>query len=353
MTTPLLKLPNFETQFVTLHHIDIEKDKVSSSDNKEIREDFSKYIREIIEKTIEGKNTREFNVVSLTKEVLSQVLLLKNEDYDNTSITDTIANRLLETEKEAQESYKQLKGTKRGSLIQSYMSYYDTKVYLLAKVEHSAFIDELDYEKHIGLPYEKTVLKTCVIRFDEQDNIEKILLSDTSAKIAKYWWHDFLELKKERSDEENTDKAYRAMENLLVTYVRKKDASRDYQIMRNQLIGYFKTMEGFNVQGVIEGVFNYEPISEAVDMKSLREKVYKLPETKKFDAVFDIEPSAVNARIKDVISITTSIDLTIKDYLHKMDDIIDTEVVGNKRFIKIKVENKETFDRFNRKLKKQ
>jgi hypothetical protein len=85
----------------------------------------------------------------------------------------------------------------------------------------------------------------------------------------------------------------------------------------------------------------------------LREKVYKLPETKKFDAVFDIEPSAVNARIKDVISITTSIDLTIKDYLHKMDDIIDTEVVGNKRFIKIKVENKETFDRFNRKLKKQ
>ena len=115
---------------------------------------------------------------------------------------------------------------------------------LIAKVDLNSFLDQTDFKKHAGLPFEKRILKTCLVEFAQQNEIAKITVSDTNN--AKYWWKDFLELEEITSDEKNTKLAFNSIDHTLGVQL-KRNFPSDYTYLRNNFIGYFRTQPRFFV----------------------------------------------------------------------------------------------------------
>ena len=126
---------------------------------------------------------------------------------------------------------------KKGSLIQAllYDDTADTYKYLLAKVEHSDFVDDTDFTFKTGFSKDKkTIWKSCL--FDivnpEAEVFNAIIYLDTK---AKYWSSDFLELEEVISDEKNIISAFSAIDETLNRNV-KRGAPQDYTFLRNAFI---------------------------------------------------------------------------------------------------------------------
>jgi len=91
----------------------------------------------------------------------------------------------------------------KGSFVQALLFDEENKesIYLLAKVEHSDFVDDTDFSFKSGFSKDKkTVWKSCLIEFPTLDAISYTarIYSNT---IAKYWSDDFLELDEMVSNE--------------------------------------------------------------------------------------------------------------------------------------------------------
>jgi hypothetical protein len=123
---------------------------------------------------------------------------------------------------------------------------------LIAKVDLNSFLDQADFKKHAGLPFEKRILKTCLLEFSGANEVAKILISDSNN--AEYWWKDFLELEAVKDDANNTKTTFFAIERTLAQRLKEKHPS-DYTYLRNNLIGYFRTHENFSFEEFQRSVF--------------------------------------------------------------------------------------------------
>ena len=90
---------------------------------------------------------------------------------------------------------------KKGSLVQALLYDPETERYafLLAKVEHTDFVDVSDYTFKSGFSKDKKNLwKSCIFMIDdlEADFYRATVYSDTA---AKFWYDGFLELKPSRA----------------------------------------------------------------------------------------------------------------------------------------------------------
>ncbi|MDE6707005.1 MAG: hypothetical protein K2K06_03085, partial [Oscillospiraceae bacterium] len=99
---------------------------------------------------------REYFTRSVNTEVISCVLDIVRNQIDEDFVTskiDYIANRLLLKEREAQTSVVHMTtNVQKGSLIQAvlYDDENDKHIYLLAKVEHTDFVDDSDFSFKSG-----------------------------------------------------------------------------------------------------------------------------------------------------------------------------------------------------------
>lgn len=160
---------------------------------------------------------REFMTLSVRTEVINAILDTQAHINNPQTIQDNaniIAMRLLNKETAAQQRIEHLEiQVQKGSLVQAYISDEQTenKTYLLAKVEHGGFVDDIDFSFKSGFSKDKkTVWKTCIFDLTNASNgcYNAKVYSNTA---AKYWWSDFLELTPVIDDERNTQVAFKAI----------------------------------------------------------------------------------------------------------------------------------------------
>lgn len=139
----------------TIRIIDYENNEIYV---RETPETFSDYIKQLIIYINSNKSVREYKTRSVNTEVIGCILdIIKNQiDSDSNYITiklDSIAQRLLLKEHEAQSSVVRMNtNVQKGSLIQAllYEEESDKYTYLLAKVEHTDFVDDTDFSFKSG-----------------------------------------------------------------------------------------------------------------------------------------------------------------------------------------------------------
>ena len=71
-----------------------------------------------------------------------------------------------------------------------------------------------------------------------------IAVYDANPKIAKYWYHDFLELHESKTDEYNTRTAFKSIKSVLDNNV--KNSFLKITVLFNATISYFRSHENFH-----------------------------------------------------------------------------------------------------------
>ena len=322
--------------------------------HRETPPSFNEYVGELINHINENKNVREFKTRSVDTEVIGCIKQILRKPDDNDLVaekTDSIAHRLLIKEVEAQRRVSRMDtNVQKGSLVQALLSdeENDISIYLLAKVEHSDFVDDTDFSFKSGFSKDKkTVWKSCLFEIADIDAISYTarIYSNT---VAKYWSDDFLELDEMVSDESNTSKAFKAIESTLNRNIR-SIAPRDHTIIRNAVISYFKNHEHFDYAVMLDSILDGYQVTDLSEEKleTLKEKLAELPERKHFDRQFCPVASAISARIKKVYDVNDGIQIRITDEVRQLDETISAyqDPNGN-RYIRIKTNNELTYRRF-------
>lgn len=336
----------------TIRIIDYENNTIYIRDTPEM---FSDYVRQIITYINGNTSIREYHTRSVNTEVISSILEIVKNQIDTEFVTsriDFIADRLLLKEREAQDSVGHMNtNVQKGSLIQALLYDEDTDehTYLLAKVEHTDFVDDSDFTFKSGFSKDmKKLWKSCIFKIDNVDSAS-FMAKVYSNTVAKYWYDNFLELDQVISDEVNTNKAFRAIDSALNRNI-KNIAPRDHMVLRNTMIAYFKTNEFIDYDTMIQNTFeSYHPVElEQEKMDKVIEKMRELPDKYKFEKQFNTVSSVINARIKKVYEVCQGVQLRITDAIDDFEDTISAyrDTDGNK-YIKIKTDNDLTFSRFS------
>lgn len=199
----------------TIRIIDYENNKVV---NRDIPDAFSDYVRQLIAYVDSNTSIRGYRTRSINTEVISCVLDIVKNQIDEDLMTDRmnfIAQRLLLKEREAQKTISNMDtNVQKGSLIQAllYDEDKDSSMYLLAKVEHTDFVDDTDFSFKSGFSKDtKKIWKSCIFNIEDidADMFTAKVYSNTQQNIGMIV---FLELEQVLSDEVNTEKAFRTID---------------------------------------------------------------------------------------------------------------------------------------------
>lgn len=322
---------------------------------RETPKTFDSYVTELINHISGNTSVREYKTRSNATEVIGCILsLCDNQDNEKFVLTkmDNMANRLLLKEVEADSQVKHMNTTvQKGSLIQALL--HDETVekysYLLAKVEHTEWVDDSDYVFKTGFSKDKkTMWKSCLFDLSDLDSEEfhAKIYSDTK---AQYWSNGFLELDEMNNDETNTTRAFQAIDATLGHGFRGV-TSPDHTIIRNSFVNHLKSNEHIDYSTMVETILgNYNPVDSTITIdkiKEIKKRLLEQPEKKKFDNQFNAVPKAINARIKRVYPINVGIDLKITRDIKELSETIKSVEEDGIRYIKVRTNNNETFERF-------
>lgn len=338
---------SIQLHFVGLYPIDLSQESTQKIEISDKEATIIAYTQDLINALLDNQTNRLFKFRSLTTEVSASISKISTvPDYD--AAPQVIADRLLNTERVTQKKYVHLTSLLKGSLVQASFTREGQKYIVISKVDHHAFLDEADLKKHIGMPYEKRVLKACLVPIAKDGTFGEVSLYDTNLKIAEYWWKDFLELVEERSDEQNTQTAFYSLEHLLVNQVKPKSKA-DYIYLRNDLVGYFRTHSSFNHTDLTDAVFgNYLPSVATIDPAKLKAKAIQLPQQKNFDQQFNIENKVIKARYRNVIELRDNLELLMKADVPNLASVVQPFKEKGVKGIKIFTDS--GWEYFNRKV---
>lgn len=341
----------------SIYIINYEEEKVES---RVIPETLNNIIEKIISEINENTSTRKYKprfqttqVISLIKQITVDKIFKEKQEQEIEVHFQEIAQRLLHIEIEMQKQIDRLgKQLKKGSLIQALLQDEQSLeyFYIIAKVEHSDWIDDMDFTLKTGFPRNKrNIWKSSI--FELINDGEEIIVD--SAKIyldgvTKYWHHNFLEVNEMINDEVNTKTAFKNIE-IVLTRSLKGKAPNDFAVLRNSVIGYMRTSRQINYNEMINFIFNDYEANEITieELKTLKEKLYELPEKKKFDTQFNSVPSALKARIRKTYQVNASVEIKITDHVGDFKETIQAvEDADGKRFIKIRTTDDVTFKTF-------
>lgn len=324
-----------------------------------IPEAFNHYLESLIKDINQTTSVRKYKPRTQATHVVSLVrntILETKGSYEGQQQVEQnfrgIADRLLQKEIEAQERVDKLNvQIQRGSLVQALLKdeSLSTYIYLIAKVEHSEWIDDRDFVSKTGFPRNKrNIWKSCIFECLDENTV----IVD-SAKIyvdgsAKYWHDAFLELDQMVNDEVNTERAFKHIESILVRQIKPKSPN-DYTVLRNSTIGYFRSNRHIDYNLMLDSIFaQYEANNlNEEDISNLKTKLYELPSKKNFDCQFNSRPEIINARIRKIYPITTGIELKITSQIDNIRETIQSvEEPNGDKYIKIKTTESSTFDAF-------
>lgn len=347
--------------YKALHNIDLTSDSIVA---KQIPPDFASFTNDYLLFARNNGSTKTYTAIDHTTQVINCVLQLVNLVVFSDAVTQaiveqleslsfSIANRLLRSEKDAQAIIAPMnKFIKKGSLIQAIVSddnELDSYLYIVAKVEHSEWIDGDSLRKSFGFPTEKkNVWKSAVIPvYISEGDITLGSIRVYTDNEARYWTTSFLEVTEEKSDETNTKIAFEAVDRELRANL-KKEHPRDYYVLRNSLIQAMRTPQLLNYPEYINGlVGGYSPEDTDVDTAKLKDKLLRLPDKRAFDTQFTTVPKAVSARRKlkfePMDGIAINIDGSIEEFKTAIIAGIDEH---ERRILKIRCSDEMTYRAF-------
>ncbi|MBP2640992.1 MAG: hypothetical protein H6Q66_1943 [Firmicutes bacterium] len=317
---------------------------------------FDAYVAELITHISNNDSVREYKTRSNATEVIGSILNLCANQADTSGISskmDNVANRLLLKEVAAQERIARTRtNVQKGSLIQALLS--DTEnnnyIYLLAKIEHSEWVDDADFTFKTGFSKDKkTIWKSCL--FDLPDlTATEFSVKIYSNTVAKYWSDDFLELDEMTSDESNTTRAFKAIDATLNQNFRGM-SSPDHTIIRNGFISYLKNNDHIDFPTMVDAVLeSYAPVDPDIKpekIQDIRTKLLEQPRKRGFDSQFRPVNSAINVRIRKVYNISDGIDLKVTRDIENLSATIQAIEDNGIRYIRVRTSNDATFNKFH------
>lgn len=319
---------------IRIDKVEIDLEQVSQIQIPPQDSDFDKYINDVLNHVAAESGGRKFKIRSENTQVIA---IVKKAVMDaNYEQIHEIGERLLRHEMEVQSKINKLEvEISPGILIKACISEDNVRKYIICKAEDTAFINEKNYNKERGYPVKKKIIKSFIAVFDEENEISEILITDSSSKIAKYWWDDFLELDKCHDDAYNTLAVFDSVEKILSRYKKKYPA--DHMQLRNAVITMVRTKGEFNYDKFVGEVFeNYEPVDSTINMRDIIGKIKELPQKHNFDKVFETVPSEVTAKIKSVVNLAENVDLLIKQDIDIPSLITPYMGTDNNKYIMIK-----------------
>ena len=342
--------------YSSLHNLDLAMD---SPIRKKMPSDFTTFMEAYVEfATTENKNSREYvpidpnrTVLRCVSSIYTDVLEQDDEVADDTrlvKLTDSIALMLLTVEKNVQARISQLTEVQKGSIVQALLKDKDSYQYVIAKVEHSEWIDGETLEMNFGFPgNNKKVWKSAVIDLSLGD--DEILFDSIRVYVdhpAKYWSDEFLEVKEAKSDSKNTKAVLRAFEQALKTI--KNVSFGDYYNIKNSVVHDLQSDKDINYHDLVEKTIDrYQPLSDEVDLVLVKQKLISAGETNNFDTQFHTDPEAIKTAGKIKIHVSPAIDVTVKEGLSNWRDNFKTYIKPDGRtYIMIKCDNQETLQMF-------
>ncbi len=332
-------------QYTSLHHIDHDSGTISSIDINSKSEALGEYIERLLKDIKERNSKRSFVFGSDTTEVRNSISLMMDGEYENA--TDINAKRLLKVEQETQENMTKLKTSiQKGSLFQTIINVdEETKMIIIGKADHNDFLDASDFIIHKGLPWKKRIFKSFLAITDHDNNIKKVLVSDTTNALTKYWWSSFLELTEERTNSHNTKKFLEIIDKKVLDRIRDKFPA-DHTVLRNSVIGHFRSQSDFNLDNIFSQIFEtYPPIDDKLPIEDIQKRIKEIPEKYSLDSQFQIDKKEINKRAVHKVILNEGMELhlngapdldNITPYVDEEDNkyiIIKTEE-GYKRFMK-------------------
>lgn len=334
-----------------MHHIDFESEEVL--DVPISSDDALEFINNVIKETLSNNSTRKYLTKSNNTEVISFInsMILCERNNDNIDsgevavaisiddITRRISERLMESEVSAQLSIESMgRSLRKGSLIQALVNLENSYRYVLIKIDHSLYLDTKNLKKSIGLPLEEKILKSCVIDYNESNEITDINLYDSTKKMANYWWNGLLELKPASKDDINTKTAFRKI-NVLIDKEIGESCPADATMLINRSKGYFDSKSQFDIDDFINTVVgDYNSVKDESifneNKSELKEKIKNLA-TKHFDGQFNIDIAVINKVKSNVYKIDDRISLTLNGKIEALRDKIVGEQEDGRWTLKI------------------
>lgn len=298
-----------------LYKIDINSQEVSPA-SFEDSQNLDSYIMELLETITseDGDREYEFELGSISMKTYVENFVLDME-IEQTCLT--IAERLLTKETDAQEKIKHLnKRIQKGILIISYVKMTDSeKKLIISKADYNEFLQELTGNVTNGLPLQKKIYKVFVANItktNEVDLISKLLTYDRNTTPATYWWKEFLELAVVRNNDENTNRAFKAIEKEVLRPIDKKH-NQDFLYLWNATIAYFRGEGEFCIDHYRNEIIgNYQPFDSSLSITDLKTKCATLPKKYEFDKKFTKSPKVVTKSFKKKLILTDEIDLVLK-----------------------------------------
>lgn len=342
--------------YSSLHNLDLNQDEPI---RKDIPSDFSSYMQSYIEfattsndtsreYTVRDKNRAAVSCISdLFTDVVKQGDVVTVPDIPD-SMADSIALKLLDAEKSAQERVNGLTNIQKGSIVQALIKDGATYTYVIAKVEHAEWFDGETLEKNFGFPSEnKRVWKSAVINLEiVADAVMFSLIRCYINTQAKYWTESFLEVDEAKNDTTNTLAVMKAVDKVLSPL--RESAPIDYYKLRNSATHKLQTDQTINFAEMVgELLDHYSPDEESVDTTDLKAKLLALPEQGKFDTQFHTDPKAIKNLKKVKISVSPTVDVLIREAQNNWEeDFLIHEKPDGKRYLMIRCLDEKTLRKF-------
>lgn len=315
-----------------IYEIDISKDDLLDPYSNPNKPEITNFIKELARDVLETHKGQGHKFSSETCEISNLIKALTSKNFKQAS--RSVAKRLHRIEKKSQQKLKNFTTLRKGSLLQSHIVISDETYLIFFKIDHAGFLDE-NFDWKLGLPEKQRAQKSVIFKIENLD-VDQIWVGDTNAKISEYWRDEFLELTALSTPEQNTKQAFDALDKLLSQDV-KPTSNSDYWTLRNAIVSYFRTNESCIFNNLIDSILTtYQPDSSELKIKDLIEKSKKLPEKYNFDQQFNIAASAIKAKIKKQINLTTNLELRITGEIPNYEKVFhaDEEADGRK-FLKI------------------
>lgn len=196
--------------------------------------DFTNYCEQIFTDLTNDKRRKAFKFRDINELVPSSITKILEDTNQWDVETLRVAEKLLSVEIEAQRQIQAMnKNIQKGALFLLLVMHENRKIFVVLKIDHSSFFDEIEARYKQGLPVSKQRLqKSCLVCMDHDESFDDIFISDSGAGIREYWWRHFLATEELLSSELNTKNAFNSIDRFLRKEV-KKDSPADYWYMRN------------------------------------------------------------------------------------------------------------------------
>ncbi len=314
-------MSNIEIELLCLHQLDVSSNSIEKIVIDVEKQTIINYVDALIDEILENPNKRLYKFKDGKTEVKNSIpdIISNSKDIENTLLNN--AKRLLEKEVATDKKIQKL-GVKvqRGSLLHIHFKQGDFDNILICKVEHDEIINEKSFELNRGLNTKKKVFKAFLYYLGNEIRNEEIYLNDKNN--SKYWWYDFLELEQVNTDDANTEKSLDKLVKIIDKEKNKEGLALDGTLLRNSIVGYFKTNKEFNFSEVYDIVKNYTPFNSKFPLSGIISKFDNLKNDKSFDNQFSIVQKKVDKRIVNTIPLGKGLYLKIDKHVPNLTEII-------------------------------